>query len=360
MQKATRILFPLLGLLFLSCNAAQTTTTKLQPPPTGKVYFGAFPDFGGSEDTVTTQRIKDFETLTGKGLVWAAFSQNWFGGITYPKTHIHTIHDAGAIPYVRLMPRSDESQGHAEPRFTMQRIINGDFDANLTKWAQDAKADGIPLLIDFAVEMNGDWFPWSGVFNGGSTTTGYGDASYPDGPERYRDAYRHIIELFRAEGVTHVTWMFHINLTPFPDAAWNQAANYYPGDDYIDWIGFSAYGAQTLDEEWEGLEFSTQLKEHCGSFTAISASKPRAVFEFGVVDGHKDGNKSVWLDDAFGTILDNTCTTFQAINPWHEDWQNEDETRTRIRLDSSPEVTATVRRWLSDPRFISEPTFSGK
>ena len=154
--------------------------------------------------------------------------------------------------------------------------------------------------------------------------------------------------------------MFHINLTPFPDVQWNQAANYYPGDDYIDWVGFSAYGAQTLSEEWEGLEFSTQLKEHCGSFTAISASKPRAVFEFGVVDGHQDGNKSAWLDDAFGTILNNTCTTFQAINPWHEDWQNEDETWSRIRLDSSPEVTTTVRRWLSDPRFISEATFSGK
>jgi len=354
-----KLLPALFALLLLACSSTQTeNSAKLLPPPDDAIYFGAFPDFGGSEETVARERIEDFETLVDKKLVWAAFSQNWFDGIVYPREDIHTIHDAGVVPYVRLMPRSDEIQEHPEAFFTLQRIIDGYFDVNLTRWAQAAKDDGIPILIDFAVEMNGNWFPWSGIFNGGEQTDGYGDPDYPDGPERYRDAYRHIIDLFRAVGVQHATWVFHINLTPAPDSEWNRAANYYPGDDYIDWIGFSAYGAQTLDEAWEGLEFSTQLEEQCAAFTAISDTKPRAVLEFGVTDNHPDGNKSAWLDDAFGTMLENDCTTFQAINPWHEDWPNEDDTWSRIRLDSSPEVTATVRRWLRDPRFVSEPIFS--
>ncbi len=356
-----KYIFVLVALLLFGCGGISgQNTTKLLPPPSNKIYFGAFPDFGGSEDRVSTKRVHDFEKLVDHNLTWAMFSQNWFEGITYPKAHIHAIHEAGAIPYVRLMPRSDESQGHAEPRFSLQRIIDGDFDANLTRWAQDAKADGIPILVDFAVEMNGDWFPWSGVFNGGAKTDGYGDATYPDGPERYRDAYRHIIDLFRAEGVRHITWMFHPNLASEPSKTWNAPAKYYPGDDYIDWVGFSLYGAQTPDEEWEGLGFGEQLRDGCRAFKAISDTKPRAVLEFGVMDHHKDGNKTAWLDDAFSTILHNDCTTFQAISPWHEKWQNDDESWSDLRLDSSPEVTATVRRWLSDPRFASKPVFSRK
>ena len=282
------------------------------------------------------------------------FSQNWYNGITYPKAAIHAIHATGTIPYVRLMPRSDDTQGQAERVFTLQKIIDGAFDDALKTWAQAARTDDIPLLIDFAVEMNGDWFPWSGAFNGGARTDGYGDPHYPDGPERYRDAYRHIIDIFRAEGVTRATWVFHVNLASSPEAAWNAPANYYPGDDYIDWVGFSVYGAQTLDEEWEGLEFSTQLQAYHQHITDISSSKPIAVLEFGVTDGHPDGNKSAWLNDAFDTILSNPRMNIRAISPWHEDWQNEDETWSRIRLDSSPQVQRTCRRRIGNGRFVSE------
>jgi len=350
----TSLLLPLfLSVFFLSCSASSERMT-LQPPSGTSIYFSAFPDFGGSEDHVSTQRIKDFEAIAGKFLTWATFSNNWYNGITYPKAAIHAIHDAGAIPYVRLMPRSDEVQGHPEQYFTLQRIIEGVFDTNLTHWAEDAQADGIPLLIDFAVEMNGDWFPWSGVFNGGKTTDGYGDKNTPDGPERYRDAYRHIIDLFRAAGLRHVTWVFHVNLTSAPDEAWNYPEHYYPGDDYIDWIGFSCYGAQTTGEEWEGLGFSEQLRDHYKQINAITTRKPIAVLEFGVTDDHPNGDKSTWLDDAFTTMLHNSWLTFSAINPWHEDWQNEDETWSRLRLDSSVKAKETFRKWIGDARFVSE------
>ncbi len=340
----------------VSCGDSTHTSreTKLPPPPEGKLYFGAFPDFGGSEETVTAKRIRDFETIASKRILWACFSNNWWHGIHYPKTKIHTIADTGTIPYVRLMPRSDEIQGHSEQTYTLQKIIDGAFDKDLKQWAKDAKSDGIPILADFALEMNGDWFPWSGIFNGGATTDGYGDPSYPDGPERYRDAYRHIIDLFRAEGVTHVTWMFHYNYATLPYEAWNKPRYYYPGDDYIDWVGFSLYGAQTLDEPWGELGFSSTLKDYADDFAAIKTDKPIALLEFGVVDNHPDGNKSAWLDDAFETILSNRYVKFQAINPWQERWQNEDESWTDLRLNSSPEVEATFRKWMKDERFISK------
>jgi len=351
-----KILLSLFTLLLI--NYADDTPVKLLPPPKGSIYFGAFPDFGGSEDEVTTQKITSFETLVGKKIAWAYFSQNWYNGIVYPKAAIHQIADSGTVPFVRFMPRSDESPGHTETTFSMVNIINGKFDTQLRQWARDAKEDNIPLLVDFAVEANGDWFPWSGILNGGGTTDTYGDSNYPDGPEKFRDAYRHIITLFRNEGVRHITWFFHFNYESSPDVAWNQPKYYYPGDDYIDWIGFSLYGAQTLDEEWEGLAFSTQLKVHLASFKALSTDKPVALLEFGVTDHHPDGDKSKWLNDAFRTILQNTDIHFAAIAPWHENWENEDGTYSTLRLDSSSEVTETFKQYIQDPRFNSQLDFT--
>ena len=335
----------------------QTAETKLLPPADNKIYFGAFPDFGGPEDNVTTQKIEDFEAVAGKKIAWAYFSQNWFNGIKYPKEHIHAIYDANSTPFVRLMPRSDETQGVAETKFALQKIIDGDFDAELKQWAKDAKEDNIPLLVDFAVEANGNWFGYSGIFNGADTMDGYGDPHYPDGPERYRDAYRHIIDIFRQENVHHITWFYHFNYTSFPDEEWNQAKYYYPGDDYIDWVGFSLYGAQTLSEEWDGLEFSTQLEEYKSSYEELNTTKPVALLEFGVTDNHPDGNKSVWLKDAFQTILNNPYVKFSAISPWHENWENEDGTMSTLRLDSSPNVQQTFQNLIKNERFISSVKF---
>ena len=362
--KKHSILFILLSLLLIvSCGGGngikgeESNKLKLLPPDGDQIYFGAFPDFGGTEDQVMTKRIIDFETIVGKKIAWAAFSDNWYNGIRYPKKKVHIIHDSGAMPYIRIMPRSDDLQGHAEEHFSMQNIINGDFDSLIKSWAKAAKQDNIPLLLDFAVEANGDWFPWSGAFIGGSQTTAYGDPIYPDGPERYRDAYRHIIDLFRAEDVKNITWFYHYNYASFPNEGWNQPKYYYPGDAYIDWIGFSLYGAQTLSEEWEGLEFSTQLKDYYPSFDGLQTTKPIALLEFGVTDHHSEGSKSVWLDDAFKTILNNPFIKFSAISPWHENWENEDETMTSIRLDSSAETKSTAKKWIANKRFVSDLIF---
>ena len=348
----------LILLLFVTWISAEEVEIKLLPPVGDHIYFGAFPDFGGPEDEVTTQRVKDFESIAGKKIAWAYFSQNWYNGIIYPKAHIHAIAQSGAVPFVRLMPRSDEVQGHPEGHLSLQHIIDGMFDAPLRQWARDVKEDHIPLLVDFAVEANGDWFPWSGLLNGGSRTDGYGDPAYPDGPERYRDAYRHIIDLFRDEGVKHITWFYHFNYQSFPDLAWNQPKYYYPGDTYIDWVGFSLYGAQTLDEEWDGLEFSTQLRIYVHSYRDLQTHKPVALLEFGVTDHHLQGDKARWLNDAFATILHNPYVKFSAISPWHENWENEDGTWSTIRLDSSPQSKERFRYWIQNPRFDSYLDFT--
>jgi hypothetical protein len=349
-----------MGVLSLFIVDMQMTTRRADaqiklPRPTGnRIYFGAFPDFGGPEDIVTADRIEQFNSLAGKKIIWAYFSNNWGqDGVAFPRARVDTIHSTDTIPFVRMMPRRFFEDPH-DKTFSLQKIIDGVFDTDLHQYARDVKAYGHMVLIDFAVEMNGDWFPWSGVFNGGATTDGYGDPARADGPERFIDAYRHIIDIFRNEHVDNVTWFFHPDIYSHPEGqAWNEPKAYYPGDDYIDWVGISAYGPQHPAEDyWD--TFSTILTERQAQVLAISPNKPLALLEFGVTDHHPLGRKDEWITNAFNTILDeNHPVQFKAISWWHENWEERDNLWATIRIDSSAESLAAFRNMARHSRLVS-------
>ena len=341
---------------------------KLLPPEDDKIYFAAYPAFQemweSDLDRVEKERITTFEALAQKELTWASFSQYWADGITYPVDAIHTIHDEGIIPLVRFEPRSRVDgyivENVAESVFTLDKIIDGEFDSELRDWARDAKNDNIPLLIDFGVEVNGGWFPWNGIYNGGGTTDGYGDPSYPDGPERFQDAYRHIVELFREQKVNHVTWFFHVTMhTTEPADEWNNPKMYYPGDEYVDWIGVSIYGElYPALNYWDSFDDVLENDDAYKKVLEISQNKPFAILELGVTDGSDDGSKKEWIEGAFSSIKSKKYIDFRALNYWHENWDNEGSL-TLLKIDSSPEVLETFQRELADPIFTSSGNFSG-
>lgn len=327
--------------------------SKVLEPEDDKIYFAAFPDFGGEENTVTDERIDEFESLSEKGIAWASFSQHWFQGITYPKDKIHTINDKGIIPYVRFMPRSSLDESQKEEKFTLEHIIDGEFDTELREWAKDAKADDIPIIIDFAVEMNGDWFKWSGIFNGAGTKDAYGNPNLYDGPERYRDAYRHIIDIFKKENVHNITWFFHPSIMSTPSEEWNAPKYYYPGDEYIDWIGISIYGAlNPKTDSWNSFEdiLSSGYKQ----ILEISDNKPLAILELGVTDNHPLGKKSKWIKDAFDTILSKKYLDFKAVTYWHENW-DDNGVLSSLRIDSSSESLQAFKDAVKNDKFTSTP-----
>ncbi len=364
----TLFLFISFVMIFIACGGSEEEELILPPeykiqklavPENGGIYFGSFADFEHSEHDVTQKKIEDFETLATKKLAWVYISNNWGEGITYPKDDVHTIYKSGSTPFIRMMPRSDNNQegGAADSTFTMQRIIDGDFDTALEQWALDAKADNIPLLLDFGPEMTGFWFQWNGKYSGAGTLDGYGDPTYPDGPERFRDAYRHIIDIFREAGVKHVTWFFHPDIQRWDDIWWNSAKYYYPGDDYIDWIGLSIYGVQ--NEQWGWVTFSgTVEKWYNIHIKDIIGTKPVAVLEMGVTEGRSDGTKVEWLEDAFATILDNPYIEFKGLTYWHENWITPTGFESRLQIDSSPESLETFQRLISNPKFVSKTVFS--
>ncbi len=339
----------LLGPLTFSGRAnpsadAATPVIKVLPPATG-VYHAAYPDFGGSEDEVGNgSAVSAFETLTGKDIAWAYFSQNWYDGIVFPASSVQAIRAKGAVPFIRMMPRSGYDSC-PEPTFTLQKIRDGAFDTELAQWARAARDSGGALMVEFGTEVNGDWFCWNGRWNGREA-----------GGPTFVAAYRHIVDIFRAQGANNVTWVFHVDAQPWPERSWNKMADYYPGDNYVDWVGISAYGPQEPGEGW--AEFTDVLDAGYAELAALT-TKPMALLEFGITDGIAGHSKAAWVANALDAIRSGRYPRLKAISWWHENFRNDNGTSTRLRLDSPQGAADAYRaRVTGDPFYVGAAVIS--
>lgn len=328
---------------------------KLLPADDNKIYHAAFPGLGAPEDGVTTEKISNFETLAGKKITWVYFSNNWFNGvIKFPKENVKTIHKYGSVPFIRLMPRASYEQNPPDPIFTMQKIIDGLFDADLIQWADDARDCGVPLLAEFGTECNGQWFSWNAAFNGANSKAIYGDPQLYDGMERFRDAYRHIIDITKKEGANNITWFFHVNAPGDPSTDWNTMKGYYPGDNYIDWIGLSVYGAQSKDENWRS--FQSILDSSWTEISTISETgKPIAILEWGTIENQMADGKAEWITSAMNLLNKGGkyYPYIKALSFWHSSFS-----QTNLRIDSSPQSLKAYQSGINDSIFTGKPKFS--
>lgn len=339
-----------IALVAVANSSYQANAAPLLPPETG-AYHGAYADFGPTEDQVTVERIRNFEAKAGKKIAWAYFSNHWLDGkIEFPTRAFEECGKAGVIPYVRLSPWSEMRQNRADEVFSMKRIVSGEYDLALRHWARNARDTKQPLMIEFGPEVNGSWFPWNGKWNGGATRDRYGDPNWPDGPERFRDAYRHLIDLFRAEGADNVTWVLHVDVSASPEADWNEVKWYYPGDDYIDWIGVSAFGAQLPNHNWR--LFPTLLKRFMPQIEEASATKPLLISEFAVIEDPDDSTrKAQWIRQALQSISRGLFKRVKGITWWNSPgWLP--EKKANFMIDSSVEALEAYRTELANPFWL--------
>jgi hypothetical protein len=328
--------------------------TAISLPPAGKFYHGIYPGgISGAESDLTLDDLRSYEETVGKTAVWVYFSQNWFDGLDFPLETADWIREAGSIPYIRMMPWSKWEQNVAEPLYHQQNILNGQFDDALHDWCASARDFGTALLVEYGTEVNGEWFPWNGKWNGGGETNGYGALDYPDGPERFRDAYRHFINICRQEGVENITWVFHVDVGGFPEDSWNNAENYYPGDEWIDWIGFSDYGALTpQDDYWEN--FRDRLDPAYEQVEVFAPDKPVVINEFGVPNYNPLGDQAEWARAALTEIFSMRWERVIGFSWWNEWWQNDDNPAhdTTMRVQDNPALADVFKELIGDNEAV--------
>ncbi len=346
--------------LLVACGATDAGAAVLQPPAAGRVYHAANAGFGGAEDRVTVRRIDRFERAAGKRIAWAYFSDNWIGGISFPSRQLRAIRGAGRTPFIRMMPRSSFRAGGPDRRYTMQSILAGRWDrprpgsGGLIRWCRRAAAFDAPLLVEFGTEVNGSWFPWNGRWNGGGRRDGYGDPASADGPERFRDAYRHVVDVCDSQGAGNITWFFHVDAAGTPGADWNDIAAYYPGDAFVDWIGVSAYGSLRPDYGWRS--FRRVYGRARAQLRALS-TKPVAILETGVREDRGDpARKARWT----ARMLRDARLRFPeiaAVSWWNERYRDDGFT-VDLRIDSSGAAVRAYRRGVRDRAYAARARFA--
>jgi hypothetical protein len=333
---------------------------QLVAPETG-AYHAAYADFGPNASDVTAEKIREFETLAKKKLTWAYFANDWFDGkIEFPNKNVEECVKAGVIPYIRLLPWSQPSGNvsKADPVFSMDAILNGDFDEQIKEFALAAKLSNTHIMFEFGPEVNGDWFPWNGKWNGGATQSNYGDPNVPDGPEKFRDAYKKIIDIFRAKGAINTTWILHLDTSWSPRKEWNEAKHYYPGDEYIDWIGLSVFGAQLPNHNW--YNFVQKYKNFKSQIDEMTTSKPIMISEFAVIeDKNNVGRKAKWIKQAYSSVEKGLFKEIKAMSYWNSPGWLENE-RASFKIDTSQSSLETYQDSVVSPFWKTEPLINEK
>jgi Glycosyl hydrolase family 26 len=206
------------------------------------------------------------------------------------------------------------------------RILNGSQDALITRTAQNLATYGRPVFLRWAWEMNGDWFPWGGPRNGNK-------------PQDYVQAWRHVHDIFARQKTTNVAWVWGPNFQSIPILPWNDVPNYYPGDDYVDWVGVSGYSDAVKTPEFLFEAFYREFASH----------KPMMIAETGVKT--KGGRQSAdWID-----LLAQWLRTHDAVGAlvWFDTDKHERGTSAFIdfRIDRDPLMLDAYRRLAVDPHF---------
>lgn len=108
------------------------------------------------------------------------------------------------------------------------QINNGSSDRNIASVGRKLAGMKRPILLRWGWEMNGNWFEWDGSHNGND-------------PASYVKAWRRLHRIFDEQGADNVAWVWSPNWNSAPNVSWNKFQRYYPGDEYVDWVGVSGY-----------------------------------------------------------------------------------------------------------------------
>ncbi len=323
-----------LPVLLLACLLPVLSLAQSLEPPKGAFLHGVYPGGKtGQEDDITPADVDAYEQAAGQKVSWVYFSNNWYSDRRFPQKTARWIRARGAVPFIRLMLRSDDEQDHAEPLFTPAAIAAGRFDRDLARWGQAAAKFATPLLVEYGTEVNGQWFGWNGIWNGRA-----------QGAADFRAAYRHIIDVMRANGADNITWVFHVSAEDDPQESWNRMENYYPGDDYIDWLAVSVYSLQSPQENGR-TDFRRTMDRVMRRFRAMAPDKPVIVAEFGTDIHNRHENAARWAGRALADMLSGRWPALIGFSWWNERWENDGIAAhdTDMRVQDDPALAQVFR-----------------
>ncbi|MFA7479644.1 MAG: glycosyl hydrolase [Vulcanimicrobiota bacterium] len=212
--------------------------------PASGCYLGAFID---RDDALQAHQfgsqihgdIEQFNELVEKP--HASFFMYRAYGTDFPTRWAEYCKENGAIVHIAWEPKNLEEVKE---------------DHYLEKFMAEAARLDHPVLLRFASEMNGKWTPYNGD------------------PEAYKQAFRLVHKASR--NAPKVALMWCPNTVPQAEIQ-----DYYPGHEYVDWVGVNFYSVPYLDNDPERSGELIHPTDHLKFvYDTYSVSKPIAIGEW--------------------------------------------------------------------------------
>lgn len=266
--------------------------------------------------------ISAFPELTGKKhamyLLYTSWGSDFFEAYA---GHIERAKKAGVGLQVALQPING-----------LDEVQDGEYLRSLAKQAGEA---GIPIFLRFANEMNGEWVEW-----------------YAE-PKAYIEKFRLVSKVFKEEA-PNVAMVWAPNYFP-PD----NIEAYYPGDEYVDWVGVSMYQTYngTLDPLKQGVDRSSYVEKFDNIYKLYAKRKPVFISEGGVSYSHPydDADKTDWAVYQIEQFYASLPLLYPGVKAvfWFDTTKKESGRVNSYMLSGNDKVLAAYKKATSHPFYLS-------
>ncbi len=226
----------------------QNFTGAKHEPPYG-CYLGAFIDLDSTlkesyKDTIGRVRRlpSEFERVVGNPHSTYFFYLGY--GRPLPKDWVTMLAAQGKIVHIAF-----------EPNRGIQYVLDDEY---LFALAKDMRDTGAKIFLRFGSEMNGAW------------------VEYGRDPKLYKEKFRLVSRKMR-EIAPNVAMVWCPYTTPV-----NPIDSYYPGDEYVDWVGVNMYSVTYHDQDPKKPAkqiHPVEMLEYV--YDRYSARKPMMIGEYG-------------------------------------------------------------------------------
>ncbi len=237
---------------------------------------------------------------------------------------------------------ADGSMCRGRDDCAIARLARGEFDRQLQVFADWLLGLGErPVLLRVGYEFDGSWNNYD--------------------PQQFKAGWRHIHDFLTGAGVRNVAYVYYT----YGFASRDTLEQYWPGDDYVDWIGYSYF---QLDPSVVGqgeLAFARDknLKVFLGEVTPHTGDCTRQIDLASDTDLGRQ-----WIDNFFSHVEDNRdlVRAVAYINePWNDVerapmWQDQQDqncggyfSRSNARLNDNPVLERYWAERISRPLYLN-------
>jgi endoglucanase len=291
-------------------SAQAATTTSAIPIPATGTYLGAHVDTSANSEQTD---VTTLETAMGRRLDMDSHYYSWSS--TFPSRLDTWDVQAGRIPL-------DSWNG-----VTSAAINNGSQDALIRARATAARAFGSPILVRLLPEMDA-------IVKTSTTGT----------PAQFISAWKHVVNIFRAQGATNVGWVWNPNAFHFSGGV---SQRYYPGATYVDWIAADGYNWSPKTPSGTTTTAWTTFHDEFAAFYSWAQyqGKPLMVAETGAMEyPGMTTRKAQWITGT-GSTIQASYPKIKALVYFDDiGGSNQSGTQFDWRLNSS---TASLNAWVA-------------